>query len=363
VLATTNVTNQHYIPKMYLRGFASGDQIRVIDLATGNDSIRTNVRNAGARRRFNNFRIEEFEVSTESWLSDLEAAAAPLLARLRADPAELSSFTFDEEMDLARFLAAFTFRVPAFRRFMDDIRTQLLEHVKQVARAYLENEHKGEQGTIDRIWQEWEQQPEEWWVNEDRAFNHAELAAQMLEEVQGYANVLWAMPWRIGRVPEHIRLYTSDNPVHGYLQPIREWWEHGMFGTFWYFVPLSQKVLLRFAPFTYRPEDAEVGEPGERVVRDFSGWDAAMALHIQSRGAAQYLYGDGPYVAKKEAAEALAQMEFNVVGQAKVDLNWSGDEPPTIGLPGGGTGTPAPVGTVQKQLAQMRKRIHERRRR
>jgi hypothetical protein len=299
ILATTEVKNQHYVPQMYLRGFARAEQVRRVDLATGNDSIRTKVRNAGAQRGFNNFRIEGFEVSTETWLSELESAADPLLKRLRADPAELLTFTVDDEMDLARFLASLSFRVPAFRGFLDSLQSHLLEKIKPIARAYLEHQHKGDEERINRIWAEWERQPPEWWLQQEHPFDHAKDTAKMLEGVQGFANILCSMPWRVGRVPEHIRLYTSDNPMHGYLQPIHEWWECGSFGTFWYYVPLSPSVLLRIAPFTYRPESAEDSDPGERVTRDFSGWDAAMALHIQSRGATQYLFGDGRTSAKR----------------------------------------------------------------
>jgi hypothetical protein len=362
VLGLTDVTNQHYIPKMYLRGFGdTNERIRVVNLDTGDDGVVTHVRNAGAQRRFNNFQLEGLEVSTEGWLSELEGAADPLLKRLRGDAAGLLDFTFDEEMDLARFLAAFSFRVPGFREMMDRMRAQLLEGIKPNARAYLRNEHKGDEATADRIWEEWEKNPEEWWFQQERPFNHAELTAQMLASVQGYANMLWSMPWRVGRVPSHIRLYTSDNPMHGYLEPIRPWWEHGAFATFWYYVPLSPSVLLRIAPFTYRPQDAVVGDPGARTVRDFGGWDASMALHIQSRGATRFLYGEGGYIGQDEARDALDLMEVSVKMACKLALNWSGDEPPTHKGWNGEETTPAPVSPLDREMARMRKMVHERR--
>lgn len=66
-----------------------------------------------------------------------------------------------------------------------------------------------------------------------------------------------------------------------------------------------------------------------------------MALYVQSSGATRYLYGDGGYLTREKAGLALAQMEFNVVEQAKIDLNWSGDEPPGHIEPGGQVITPA----------------------
>jgi hypothetical protein len=55
-------------------------------------------------------------------------------------------------------------------------------------------------------------------------------------------------------------------------------------------------------------------------------------------------------------------LEFEVVKTCKVELNWSADEPPTTTLPDGRETTPLRVGPVQKELARMRKLIHERRR-
>jgi len=45
----------------------------------------------------------------------------------------------------------------------------------------------------------------------------------------------------------------------------------------------------------------------------------------------------------------------------KMLLNWSGDEPPTHTLPDGRVGTPVRVGPFQKEMASIRKLIHERR--
>ena len=149
------------------------------------------------------------------------------------------------------------------------------------------------------------EEPEEWWFQQERPFNHAELTAQMLESIQGYANMLWSMPWRIGRVPEHIKLYTSDNPLHGYLQPIREWWEHGSFATFWYYVPLSPSVLLRIAPFTYRPEEAEVGDPGARVALDFSAGTRPWLCMCRAGPRLNTSTVTGPTLREKKPAKPL----------------------------------------------------------
>ncbi len=122
-----------------------------------------------------------------------------------------------------------------------------------------------------------------------------------------------------------------------------------------YYVPLSRSVLLRIAP---RERDAPIGQPGKRVVCPASTWDAAMAMHVQSAAATRYLIGDGPFLGKDEAMRELVDYELVAITACKVWLNWSGDEPPTMELPGGRQGTPAPVSPVQKKMAEMR-RIHE----
>jgi hypothetical protein len=137
-----------------------------------------------------------------------------LLGRLLDDPDELRVFTEDEQMLFARFLATHRFRVPAFRAQMDAMRAQTLGFMKETGRAWLWNQHKGDEAAAAKIWKEWEQKPVEWWTHE-RRFDAAELTAKMFMGVQGYANLLWSMPWRIGRVPPHIRLHTSGQPTPG----------------------------------------------------------------------------------------------------------------------------------------------------
>jgi uncharacterized protein DUF4238 len=171
--------------------------------------------------------------------------------------------------------------------------------------------------------------------------------------------MLWSMTWRIGRVPGQRQLYTSDNPLASHLQPIRPWWESGAFASMFYYVPLSPSVLLVIAPHSDR---ATIGEPGRRVARQASGWDAALAMNVHSANATRYLYGDGPFVGKDSAQRALIEYEVAAKTVCKIWLNWSGDEPPTVDLPGGRKGTTAPVGPVMQEMIKMRKRIHERKR-
>ncbi len=135
VIWPTDVKNQHYVPRMFLRGFAGADGlVRRVDLETGR-IVRRSTKSIGSDVGFNNFAIDGVEVSTEGWLGDLENAAAPLLHKLRDDPAELLGFTGEEQMQFARFLGAFRFRVPAFRSQMASLRQKMVGFAKKVAQS------------------------------------------------------------------------------------------------------------------------------------------------------------------------------------------------------------------------------------
>ena len=139
----------------------------------------------------------------------------------------------------------------------------------------------------------------------------------MLGEVRGFANILRAAPWRIGFAPDSIRLYTSDNPVAGYLHPVRIPGEGAAFSSFTYFMPLSPRVLLKIDRRPDRKGDKEVQPCGERRRCDFSEWEISFARHVVTNDAIRYLFGEGPIVSKDCAASCLeridrARLEFAV---------------------------------------------------
>jgi hypothetical protein len=325
VLAPTEVKRQHYVPKLYLRAFADpSDQVRVVDLDEGKE-YRTSLDNVALQGRFNDVQLGGIVVSNEGWLSELEGQAAPLLKRLIDDPAQITALTDIEQMQLARFLASMRFRVPAFREMVEALSADMVSFAKGVAKDMVTNKHDPE--TASRIWAEWEKHPEEWWLGQSEALNTAALAASMLREVQGYANLLFAMPWRVGRVPASSRLYTSDNPVHGYLRPVRPWWEHGAFASLTYYIPLSRSVLLKIDHLPARG-DQPIDAPGARAHKDFSGWHVGMALCIASAHATRFVYGDGLVVGRDSAVRDLKTYSQRALAVAK----WLGhsDQPPPL---------------------------------
>jgi len=326
VLAPTDVKRQHYVPRLYLRVFADeAEQLRVVDLDTGK-SYRTSVANAAVVGRFNDVGVGAVVVSTESWLSQIEGEAAPLLGRLSANPAQLVTLDADEQMRLARFLAAMNFRVPAFREKAVGLRTQVVAWVKGLVKNMIHSKHEAEAAAL--IWADWERRPDEWWLTENEAFDTSALAASMLAEVQGFANLFWSMPWRVGRIHLSHAFTPRTIRLEGYFQPVHPWWEGGAFSSLTYYIPLSPSVLLLIDRLPYR-NGHPVGEPGDRIYKDFSHWHVGMTLNIISAQSTRFLFGDGPTIRRDDARRDLADHRRRAVAAAKLWLGHS-DRPPTL---------------------------------
>ncbi len=152
--------------------------------------------------------------------------------------------------------------------------------------------------------------PTYWWLGETEPPQPPAGSIHMLQEAQGFANILRAAPWRIGYASGSRRLYTSDNPVSGYLRPVRPWWEGGAFGSLDYYLPLSPDILLKIERRPYADESEGYLIPqGQRRNCDFSEWEVSMARHIISYEATRYLYGEGMVVPKQCAEACLSRVD------------------------------------------------------
>ncbi|MBN2462690.1 MAG: DUF4238 domain-containing protein [Dehalococcoidia bacterium] len=313
-LSLTSVKRQHYVPRLFLRPFATKDKIRVFDLQESKE-YRTSLANIAVEKGFYDINIKDINISTENWLAKLEGSALPVIKKLLDNPKNILSFSIKEEFLMARFLVALRFRTPAFRDYNEKMSTTFLQQCKDMIRKQIYHQHSNKEA--DAIWNEMKEKPDHWWFKEPQPRQRAETTNFMLGEAQGFANILWGAPWRIGYTPDSMRLYTSDNPVAGYLRPIRLWGEGAAFSSFDYFVPLSPRILLRIER---RPDKKDKGKNklrGERRHKDFSEWETSFAQHVVTNDAVRYIYGEGPIVDKCSADSYLqriakAELEFAI---------------------------------------------------
>jgi hypothetical protein len=322
-LRVPTADRQHYVPRLYLGNFIGEGGIAVNDLQTGR-CFTTSVGNVAVESGFYNLQAEELTVSTEDWLADVEAAAAPILRRLVTDPGSLLALSDEEQNHFARYMAAQRFRVPAFRDFERATRSHLLQQLKPMARKFLER--KLPAARVRKVWREWEKMPDEWWLQEDAPFQDADACAYMLEEVQGWANLLLAMSWRLGYADPSLVLYTSDNPMSAYLPPVRPWPSGGAMWEHVYIFPLSPRLLMRIDPLPY---ETELQPRGPRWSEDFSSWETSFARHVVTADATRFIYGTTCPVPRHCALSCLRRINAARLYDA-IRLQGYDPRPPTL---------------------------------
>lgn len=305
-LSPTDVKRQHYVPQVLLRMFAVEGKVHVVDLDIEGKEYKTSTVNIAVEKNFYNIDLADIRISTEEFLSQLEGDAASVIKKLVDTPDSIMSLTVEEELYIARFIVALRFRTPSFRDWNDELATSILKQIKDRIREQVYYQHGKKKA--DAIWNELKKKPDHWWFNEPEPQPPAMTSTFMLSEVKGFANLIRAAPWRIGMAPDSIRLYTSDNPVAGYLTPVRPWWEGAAFASFTYFVPLSPKVLLKIERRPDRKDNEELQPHGERRRSDFSEWEISFARHVVTQNARRYLYGEGPVVPRDCANSCLERI-------------------------------------------------------
>jgi len=304
-LAPTEVKRQHYVPDFFLESFTGPDNlIRVVDFQEGK-KYRTNPTNAAVQSYYNDLEVDGDILSTESWLGQLETRAGGILKRLIENPDELMSLSIEEEMHLARFIAALRFRTPQFRASMAGIMTSMADQTKELIRKHALAMYGDEEGSA--LWEEqYKGQIEQMFLGEQPA----DLSTSMLGDVQGWANLLRGAPWRIGTRSTKLNLYTSDNPVAAYQHPVKEW-ELQAFSSFIYYVPLSTNVLLKIERRPNRYDESAPRGPRRRL--DFTTEEISVARHVVTQEATRFLYGEGLIVPRDCATRCL-----KMIGDAKL---------------------------------------------
>jgi hypothetical protein len=321
------VKRQHYVPRTYLKAFLGPDgNIRVVDL---NDSkeFRTSVENSAVGNYFNDVEFGDERLSTEGWLGEIEGNASSVLSKLIDDPNAMCSLAIDEELHLARFIAALRFRTPGFRQWDAEMMSQMASQAKEIIKGGLYNLHEKEEA--DAYWKLWKDKPDYWWLTQSDQYQSSAASASMLGEVQGFANLFLTAPWRIGLAPPSLRLYTSDDPVASYWRPVRPWWETAAFSCLDYYIPLSANVLLYIGHRPYSEHSGSESWRGERRYKDFSKGEVSFARHVVTLGATRFLYGDGGVVPRDCAESCLARIDKAKRRFARRYLGWD-PRPPAI---------------------------------
>lgn len=322
-LAPSDAVRQHYVPRMHLARFVGQDGLQGYDLLD-NREFQSSVANVGVETRFYDLQIDGKILSTEKWLADVEGAAAPVIARMLAEPASIQTLSESEEFSIARFLSAQIFRVPAFRQWHDSVQTDVRGQIKDFAKEYLRNTLSPEQ--FRDQWSVWESKPDWWWSGQAQPSQEGDISTFMLGEIQGFANLLRAMSWRIGNAHPRFALYTSDNPMSGYLPPVRPWWSTGAFTEHVYYLPLSTRVLFNTDPKLH-PSGV-----GKREYLDFSEWETSFARHVVTRAASRFLFGPAPYVQRDWAISWLRRIDAIKVQDA-IRLQGFNPNRPPVELP------------------------------
>ncbi len=326
ILSKTDAKRQHFVPRLYLKNFArAGGKIRVFDLEEVRE-YSTSLDNVAVQTRFYDVTLEGQDYSAEDWLATLEAEASSVLRLLVDESTAIDMLTHKQENALARFIAALIMRTPFKRQEMKNATDGMFSQIEQMAQEQFVHQFGEAVGAIK--YGEWLAKPFHERYGEEESTQPASITNHLLSEVQGFANLLRAAPWRLGNTIGQLRLYTSDNPVSRYIHPIRPRWDGKAFSSFHYFLPLSPDLLLKIErkPDSTDP-DKETSPCGKRRKKDFSEWETSMARHIISRDASRYLYGDGMLVSKQCAVSCLARIELAIQEFA---VRYLGDAPNSL---------------------------------
>jgi Protein of unknown function (DUF4238) len=122
---STAGTDQHYVPKLLLRGFAGGKrkQLYVFDKSNDNE-FRSSVRNLACQRDF-------YDPSIDLWLLQLESVSAPIIQSIRTKRT-LNHLQDVEIQWLAGFIAVQQVRTLSHRAFSTDMNRQMADVLREM---------------------------------------------------------------------------------------------------------------------------------------------------------------------------------------------------------------------------------------
>ena len=288
IYGLTEAKRQHYVPKMYLRGFAEAEDGMVPwwHLESGRTG-RASVNNLGLEKNYYDFDFQGVTVSAEPWLADVEAKAAPWFGFLR-ETSDEQAIEPEGLLWLSRFAAAQFLRSPSFRSQMERHKEELAAKIKEFTRQALPREFS----------QLWEDQPDEFWLGQKEDKDAVPSSLWMLEGTQGYANLLvFCMDWTLLEAPDGARFYTSDTPMARRTSHLDDGVLPGSFVSYDYYLPISPLRALRIRPRRGFGSDLRLASI---LRKKASRWEVSIANSLQSASAVRSLYGRGPWIDREQ---------------------------------------------------------------
>ena len=259
----------HTIPKFYLRGFSSKEQIATVRLP-GADRFLQSIGDATVGKDFYSLEgHEEGDDVFEQFLAGVEGDASRVFKRIETGTWPL---TATDRTTLGFFIALQASRVPVQRRTTNEMAAQLLRlQIGAGGKASLRQrlERQGEEASdelVEQVWAEFTN-PDGPAIRASTEF-HVNQVAKTSEEILKY---IVGRPWTLIRFDRR-SLLTCDSPVALIPDPNEEPWRGVGYLTAWGIsYPLSRKLgLLMSSP----EELIKRREPVERV------WEGAADRYI-----------------------------------------------------------------------------------
>jgi len=286
---------QHYVPRFYLRNFATRRNNEILLYCFDKTDFRsfpTNIKGIGCEKFF--YENIETEQTLEKALSKLERDFSKVYAKL-GNSRSLLSLDRNEKTILASFVAVQDIRTKEFRELL---RSFGKEMKRVLGDKPLSNDLREQLETVD---------------SEDYIrSNHSKMVAETLSGKTGFIEIYLSMKWILFENYTKIPLWTSDHPVNRFnpidLSPL------GNLG-------LKSRGIQVFFPLSPTPgisfcDPVEYGLMPERVtgIKD----NIIFCNTLQARSSARHIFSPNNdfYLAKKWLKE---HPEFTDLKRKRID--------------------------------------------
>lgn len=334
----------HYVPRGYLRGFATEkERITVLPLDSGRQPYTPSVKNVAAQTHF--YRVEELDEpgSFETALSSIEGEGLAIIRRVIQGEFPLPEV---DRWKLSYYAALQHVRGPDTRRTIEHLQASMVRlemgaggrpHAKSWIKRNLGFEATDQEA--NRLWDQATQPG-----GPPIRFSNLKHIQHLLNTAEQITPYLAARPWSLIRFKTR-SLITSDAPVSLVRNLSDDAWQGVGFATAWGITfPLTRKIgLLMSDPMVmveqYDIDDPRVQEMRAAILRGdadrIQAGTAAMEKLFNehtAEHAREYLYhhpDDGSYVPKNLHEPTLINAKVGGIADADFDGQpWFGKKSP-----------------------------------